>query len=140
VNDGVTGQSQGLSRSEELCIEGTQAEFDQRFDEARRLYRLAWDVVASDRDRCIAAHYVARLEEDVASAHAWNVEALQCAERVPQDRVEHFLPSLYVNLGRTSELRGQLVEAADWYDRAREHGLDHSALVRPHPPYRNRTP
>lgn len=112
------------SRTTQLCIAGTQAEYARRLDDARRLYREAWDAAADDYDACIAAHYIAHLEADSAQALRWNLEALSRAERVPE-RTAEFLASLYVNLGRSYELLGDLAEAERYYGLAAEHGLVH---------------
>ncbi len=108
------------SRTTQLCIAGTQAEY------ARRLYREAWEAAADDYDACIAAHYVAHLELDAAQALRWNLEALTRAQRVPE-RTADFLASLYVNLGRSYELLGDLAEAERYYRLAAEHGLVHQS-------------
>src|SRR5512143_2956472 len=72
------------SRTTQLCIAGTQAEYARRLDDARRLYREAWDAAADDYDACVAAHYVAHLEQDPAQALRWNLEALSRAQRAPE--------------------------------------------------------
>ena len=43
-----------------LCMEGTQAEFQGGFGNARILYQQAWDAAHDEYGACIAAHYVAR--------------------------------------------------------------------------------
>jgi len=48
----------------QLCIEGTQAEFQGQVDIARSLYKKAWEAAQNDYDACIAAHYVARHQEN----------------------------------------------------------------------------
>ena len=111
------------SRSVLLCIEGIRAEYEKRVDEARRLYRAAWDEAVDDYDACIAAHYIAHLEPNVQSALEWNQEALARANRVEDERVSAFYPSLYVNLGRSYELLSNEAEARRYYDLAAELGL-----------------
>ena len=103
---------------------GIQAEYERRLDDARRLYAEAWRAAADDYDACVAAHYMAHLEPDAAQALRWNLEALACALRVP-DRVTEFMASLYVNLGRSYELAGDVAEAERYYTLAAEHGLVH---------------
>jgi hypothetical protein len=73
----------------------------------------------------VAAHYVAHLEPDPATAHHWNLEALRRADAVGDERVAAFFPSLYVNLGRTFELTGDAQQAASFYERAERLGLTH---------------
>jgi tetratricopeptide (TPR) repeat protein len=112
------------SRTAQVCIAGTQAEYERRLDDARRLYREAWDAATDDYDACIAAHYIAHLEPEPARALRWNLEALTHAQRVP-DRAAEFMASLYVNLGRSYELVGDLPEAERYYGLAAELGLVH---------------
>jgi hypothetical protein len=98
------------SRTVQLCIAGTQAEYERRLDDARRMYQEAWDVATDDYDACVAAHYIAHLDPDPSQALLWNLEALERARRVP-DLTAEFLASLYVNLGRSYELAGDRTHA-----------------------------
>lgn len=112
------------SRTAQLCIAGTKAEFERRVDDARRLYLEAWDAATDDYDASVAAHYVAHLEQDPAKALRWNLEALARARL--DDRATEFLPSLYVSLGGSYELVGDRVEAERYYGLAAELGLVHA--------------
>lgn len=112
-------------RSVALCAEGTQAEFAGRFDDARRLYAQAWDAATDDYDRAVAAHYVAHLESDAAEQLRWNRAALEHATRADQAAVAPFMGSLYVNLGHSFELAGDLAEADRYYGLAAQHGVVH---------------
>lgn len=108
-----------------LCIEGTQAEFDGRIDDARALYRQAWETAQDDYEACIAAHYVARFQEEPAEALRWNEEALDRANAAAEDLVRPFYPSLYLNLGLSNEKLGRLDEARRYYDMAAALGVPH---------------
>jgi tetratricopeptide (TPR) repeat protein len=110
-----------------LCIQGTQAEFAGRLEAARGLYRQAWDAARDDYDACVAAHYLARSQDDPTQALRWNEIALARAEVVGGERVRNFYPSLYVNLGRSHELLGNLDQAQIYYQRAAALGLDHES-------------
>jgi len=101
-----------------LCADGMQAEQEGRAAEARALFDRAWAIRASDYDGCVAAHYVARHQDTEEEALRWNEEALQLAERVGDDRIAGFLPSLLLNLGRSCEVLGDLARARACYDRA----------------------
>lgn len=109
----------------ELCIEGTQAEYERRIDDARQLYAEAWNVATDDYERCVAAHYVAHLTKEPPERHRWNVLALDHAERSGDERVTAFYGSLYVNLGESHELLGDRERAAHYYALAAEHGVVH---------------
>jgi hypothetical protein len=85
-----------------LCLEGARAEFEHRTDDARALCRQAWETAQDDYEACIAAHYVARHQEDPAEALRWNQEALTRAGAVDSERVQPFYPLLYLNMGRST--------------------------------------
>jgi len=110
-----------------LCMEGTQAEFEGRIEDARSLYEQAWQASQDDYEACIAAHYLARYQEDPKERLRWNREALERANAVERSRVEAFYPSLYINMGRSYELLGHLGEAQRYYDLAAALGVIHQA-------------
>lgn len=108
-----------------LCIAGTQAEFNGRIDEARALYRQAWQTAQDDYEACIAAHYLARHQTDPHETLRWNQEALTRAEAVGDGRADSFYPSLYLNMGHSYELLGDQAEAQRYYDKAAALGAPH---------------
>jgi tetratricopeptide (TPR) repeat protein len=108
-----------------LCVEGTQAEFQGQFDRAHSLYQEAWEAAQDDYEACIAAHYVARHQEDLQERLHWNQVALDKANAVADQRVDEFYPSLFLNLGKTYELLGKQAEAKRYYDLAAELGVIH---------------
>ena len=109
----------------QLCAQGTQAEFDGRIDDAKALYARAWESARDDFEACVAAHYVARRQDNPAETMRWNEVALARANAVADDRVQAFYPSLYVNLGHSHEIMGNLSEARRYYKMAAELGLQH---------------
>jgi tetratricopeptide (TPR) repeat protein len=111
-----------------LCVFGTQAEYAGRSDEAAAFYRQAWRAARDDYEACLAAHYVARVQDSPELALHWNEIALARAESSRDERVIPFYPSLYVNLGRSYELLGHMRQAEEFYRLAAELGLDHDDL------------
>ncbi|MBK8836109.1 MAG: hypothetical protein IPO29_15125 [Anaerolineae bacterium] len=109
----------------QLCAQGTQAEFDGRIDDAKALYARAWESARDDFEACVAAHYVARRQDNPAETMRWNEVALARANAVADDGVQAFYPSLYVNLGHSHEMMGNLSEARRYYKMAAELGLQH---------------
>lgn len=109
----------------QLCIAGTQAEFAGKRDEARALYRRAWEAAQDDYDACIAAHYVARFQDSAADTLRWNLDALRHARAVADGRVQEFYPSLYLALGRSYEVLGDQAAAQQYYGLAAELGFPH---------------
>jgi tetratricopeptide (TPR) repeat protein len=110
-----------------LCVEGTQAEFQGNLDQARACYQKAWEAAQDDYEACIAAHYVARFRDNPKERLHWNQLALEKANRVADQRVQPFYPSLYLNIGQSYELLGNRVEAQKYYDLASELGVTHEA-------------
>ena len=110
-----------------LTLAGIQAEFERRVDDARQLYAQAWDAATDDYERCVAAHYVGHLEleADPPAALRWHLAALSYARQADADLVADFLPSLYVNLGRSYELTGDAALAERYYELAADLGLVH---------------
>jgi hypothetical protein len=111
------------SQTARLCMAGNQAEFERRLADARALFSQAWDAATDDYEASMAAHYVAHLEPDPATALAWDLEALR--RGLMDDRAAEFLPSLYVSLGASYERMGDAVEAKRYFDLAAELGLVH---------------
>lgn len=109
----------------QLCIEGSRAEFDGRPDIAESRYRQAWDAAQDDYAACIAAHYLARVQTTPADSFHWNREALRRAEAVGDERVQAFLPSLYLSMGFACEQIGDLQEAQRYYRLAAALGYPH---------------
>ena len=109
----------------QLCIAGTQAEYQDRREDAADLYRQAWDAARDDYEACIAAHYLARFQKTPEDTFFWNREALTRAGAVELERVKDFYPSLYLNMGRSCELLGLLTEAKKYYDLAKSLGYEH---------------
>jgi tetratricopeptide (TPR) repeat protein len=107
----------------QLCSQGMQAEFQGRHADACRLFHQAWELHTDDLEACIAAHYVARHQDDPHETLRWNALALESAERAGSDpaaflSIESFFPSLYLNMGWSYEQLGQMEKAGEWYRRA----------------------
>ena len=101
-----------------LCVQGMQAEAEDRLDDALQLFTQAWQASTDDYEACIAAHFLARQQDDPQETLRWNQEALQRAEAVGDERVSGFYPSLYLNLGFSYELLGDLEQANRCYELA----------------------
>lgn len=111
------------SRTAQLCIRGTEEELRRDLAAARRTYAEAWESARTDLDRCIAAHYVGHLTEDLESQLEWHRRALDLAARCDAADVTDFHPSLHACLGRTLRALGRVSEAAPFEQRARDLGF-----------------
>jgi len=109
----------------QLCIQGTRAEFEHRIADARASYQQAWESHTDDYEACIAAHYVARFQDNPQDTLHWNQIAMDHANKANHEPVREFYPSLYLNLGRSHEVLGNQMEAQKYYDLAAELGVNH---------------
>ncbi|HVZ39428.1 MAG TPA: hypothetical protein VHI13_09135 [Candidatus Kapabacteria bacterium] len=107
-----------------LCAEGMRAEGDGRMEDARALFAEAWGACTDDFEACIAAHYVARHQQSPEETLHWNVTSLEHANRVADESVRGFYPSLYLNIGHSHEQLGNPDEAARYFDLARSCASD----------------
>ena len=108
-----------------LCIQGTQAEYQGLIEQARACYRQAWEIARNDYEACVAAHYVARHQEDPRERLRWNQVALDRASACADEGVREFFPSLYLNMGQSYEFLGNEEESKRYYDLAAGLGLPH---------------
>jgi tetratricopeptide (TPR) repeat protein len=109
----------------QLCIQGTRAELEHRPEDAWALYQQAWDIHTNDYEACIAAHYLGRFQDTAENVLQWNLIALQHANAIHDESVKDFLPSLYLSLGHSYEVLGNIVEAQKYYQLAAELGVIH---------------
>ncbi|KIZ19357.1 hypothetical protein [Streptomyces natalensis] len=103
-----------------LCVAGMQAEADGRAEAAYEFFRQAWNAAGDDYEACIAAHYLARQQSSPEETLRWNQECLDRADRVADERVQAFYPSLYLNMGRAYQELGQSALAHQHFVRAAE--------------------
>jgi tetratricopeptide (TPR) repeat protein len=102
-----------------LLSEGAPIEAT-RPDAARELYQRAWDAASDAYEECMAAHYVARIQDSAEDRFRWNALALERGLDVAAGRATGFLPSLYLNMGRSFEDLGRVEEARVAYEAAAE--------------------
>lgn len=104
----------------QLCMKGMEAESQGKPDDARDFFTQAWEARSDDYDACIAAHFLARHQPTPQDTFHWNEQALNYAAAVGDERVRSFYPSLYLNMGYSYELLGDMAEAGRYYDMASE--------------------
>jgi hypothetical protein len=95
----------------QLCMQGMEREGKAEPEEARRLFLQAWSEAATDYERFIAAHFVARLQANVADRLQWLQSALQFALKVDDESVAAAFPVLYSSIAECREELGDRAKA-----------------------------
>lgn len=95
------------------CVAGIEAERNGEGDEATARYAEAWEAATGPAERCVAAHYLARVQPDAAGRLHWNALALDLART--DGELDAFIPSLELNLGSAHEELGEIAEASRHY-------------------------
>ena len=104
------GQAQDLATSGDH--EGACALYDALWAEAAR---------AEDQyQACVVAHFLAHAHVEPEAQLDWHLRALQAANAVGDERVRAFYPSLHANLGDVYLRLGNLTQAQEHIDKARE--------------------
>lgn len=101
----------GESEVARLCAAGMSVDGDPAA--ASALFMQAWESRRDDYEASIAAHFVARHQKSPADTVRWNQLAVDHAEAAHDDRVLPLLASLYLNLGESLRLTGQISQARD---------------------------
>ncbi|GGZ30136.1 hypothetical protein GCM10010387_24570 [Streptomyces inusitatus] len=101
-----------------LCARGMRAEAEGRADEAAGLFLRAWEAAEDDYEACVAAHYLARHQPTAEETLRWNQECLDRADRVGDERVRPFYPSLHGTMGRAWLDLGDAVRARAHFEAA----------------------
>ncbi|WPP52415.1 tetratricopeptide repeat protein [Catalinimonas niigatensis] len=86
-----------------ICAQGMDCEGAGKPEEASRLFVQAWRKAASDTEKFISAHYVARHQKGVADKLRWDQIALAHAQKVTDKSVKAVYPSLYLNIAKCYE-------------------------------------
>ena len=86
-----------------LCVQSIDAEGKGEPGAAGRLCLQAWNEATNDFERFIAAHFVARHQNNVADKLKWLETTLQLALKINNDAVNGALPALYANIAKCYE-------------------------------------
>ncbi len=106
-------------------MQGTHVEFQGQIAQAHALYEQAWLIGQDDYEVCIAAHYLARHQENPQDKLHWNQAALNKANAVKDGRIQPFYPSLFLSMGESYELLGNHETAQQYFDLAAQFGVVH---------------
>ena len=106
-----------------LCAQGMEKEGEGDKETAITMFQLAWETATSDYERCIAAHYVARHQDNIDSKLEWDKISLEMALKTKDIAINEFLPSLYLNVAKCYEDMRDLTNAAIHYQAALSYSI-----------------
>ena len=101
-----------------LCLLGMGMEEKHEPLEASKLFRQAWDEATNDFEKFLAAHYVARQQENVSDKLKWLETTLRFALKTNDAAVKSAFASLYLNIARCYEALGNTDKAKENYELA----------------------
>lgn len=107
-----------------LCGNGMMAEGEGNREKAHELFLQAWNEAANDFEKSIAAHYVSRHQPNSEQQLRWNELALQHALKSDDEGKNAMLPSLYLNVGKDHEDRGDAETARSYYEQGLRYAQD----------------
>lgn len=94
------------------CMQGIKLEEGGKIEEAALVFLQAWDSVAGDFEKFLAAWFLARTQPDAYGKILWYERALELASRIDNDAVKSAFPSLHRNLSKCYEEAGDFEKAA----------------------------
>jgi|SRR6516225_386423 len=86
-----------------LCAKGMDLEGEGKNTDGLKLFQQAWDEAETSIEKFIAAHYLARHQENMADKLRWDETALQWALKINDNSVKETFPSLYLNIAKCYE-------------------------------------
>lgn len=98
----------------QLCLKGMDFETKDQPDEALKIFLLAWNEASNDFEKFLAAHFVARRQQEIREKLQWLESALQSALNVNRENVGSALPSLYLNIANCYEELNDAAHAAEY--------------------------
>jgi rifampin ADP-ribosylating transferase len=102
-----------------LCARGMELEGEGKNEEASTTFLQAWEQAIGDKEKFIAAHYVARHQQSIADKLTWDEIALNLALKIKDDdSVKGAYPSLYLNIAKGYEDLKEFEKAVQNYETA----------------------
>ena len=105
-----------ISRGQDLMSHGDR-------EGACTLYNTLWEEATRDENQyqlCVIAHFMAHAHTDAVMQRDWHLRSLRAADLVGDERVRGYYPSLYANLGEVHLRLGDLAQAWEYTNKARE--------------------
>lgn len=94
------------NRIVQLCLQGMSAEDNANTEKAGEIFLQAWNEATNDFEKFLAAHFVARHQQNTPDKLKWLEAALESALKVNDDGVNSALPALYSNIAKSYEELG----------------------------------
>jgi rifampin ADP-ribosylating transferase len=101
-----------------LCIQGMAMVEKGEFEEAKKVFLQAWDESTNAFEKFLAAHYVARREDNALERLNWSETALRFALDVNDEATRSALPTLYTNVAQCYEELNDTENARKYHDLA----------------------
>ena len=101
-----------------LVQEGMKVEKEGKIDLTQKIFMKAWNAASNDHEKCIAAHFVARNQDNPEETLRWNLEALVRAEKASSEEIKSYYPSLYLCIGISYENLKNYTDAKKYYELA----------------------
>lgn len=101
-----------------LCLQGMESEAKNHPEEAKKIFRQAWDEAENDFEKFIAAHYITRHQQNAADKLQWIETSLQLALKIDSDYARGNLSSLYLKKAQCYEESGDTENAKKNYESA----------------------
>jgi len=101
-----------------LCLQGMSMEEQNKQEEASKLFLQAWNEATNDFEKFLAAHYVARQQNNISEKLIWLEKTLQFALKINNDSVSSAFPNLYTNIAKCYEKLGDTNKAQEHYELA----------------------
>ncbi|MBL7921400.1 MAG: NAD(+)--rifampin ADP-ribosyltransferase [Bacteroidia bacterium] len=101
-----------------LCIQGMDMEEKGKTAEARQLFMQAWNEASNNFEKFIAAHYVARQQDNIKDTLKWLETDLELALKVNDHAVKPAFAPLYTNIATCYEELNDSVNAKKNFDSA----------------------
>ena len=101
-----------------LCAEGMELEGKGEHEKAHHQFVQAWEEAMDNFEKFIAAHYIARHQNNVADKLKWNETSLQLALQTEDDEMKANYPSLYLNIAKCHEDLKDLKKANEYFQLA----------------------
>lgn len=101
-----------------FCLQGMNLEDMGNPEEAGKIFHQAWNEAEDDFEKFLAAHFVARHQENASDKLKWFETALEFALKVNDDATKSALPTLYSNIAESYEKLNDSENAKKNYDLA----------------------